>query len=76
MTPSRSGQLSCRSSSSKTFATGLRDSERMENMNMAIDQLKLKYQPIISQNAEHLEHKKDLHAQLIHRKRLLEEKLA
>lgn len=45
-------------------------------MNLAIDQLKLKYQPIISQNAEVFEQKKSEHLELISRKQKLEEKLA
>jgi len=48
----------------------------MEKMNLAIDQLKLKYQPIISQNAEVLELKKNEHLDLIARKQKLDEKLA
>ena len=48
----------------------------MEKMNLAIDQLKLKYQPLISQNAETLEQQKIKHAQLIEKKKVLEDKLA
>lgn len=65
MTPTQRGQLSARSSQSKSVVTGLRDNERMEKMNLAVDQLKLKYQPEISKNAEILETQKNKHAELI-----------
>ena len=68
MTPSQRGQLSVRSSQSKSFAVGLRDNQRMEKMNLAVDQLKLKYQPEISKNAEILETQKNKHAELIKQK--------
>ena len=45
-------------------------------MNLAIDQLKLKYQPIISHNAEMLEQKKNQHLELISKKSKLEDKFA
>ena len=47
----------------------------MEKMNLAVDQLKLKYQPEISKNAEILEAQKNKHAELIKQKQLLEQKL-
>ena len=47
----------------------------MEKMNLAVDQLKLKYQPEISKNAEILEAQKNKHTELIKQKQLLEQKL-
>ena len=42
----------------KSVKRGFMDAERMEKVNLTIDQLKLQYQPKISQNAEVLEEQK------------------
>lgn len=45
-------------------------------MNLAIDALKLRYQPKISQKAEHLDSLKRKHTELVLRKQKIEEKMA